>query len=370
MPKRALVSGAGIAGATLAFWLVRDGWEVTLVEKAGTDRSSGSPVDVRGPALGIVRAMGIDARLESADTGVDQAAFVSARGTTKAVIRTRSPVAAGAMRSFEVPRAELASALAEAVGAEAVTIRGDTITALDQDQHGVTAEFERAGAERFDLVFGADGLHSAVRRIAFGPESRFARPFGMFIATMRTPIEPLNPRRVLLYNEPNRVVAVHPAGGDPGVAFIFRSRAAYEHRDPDAGRRLVQTTYARSRWRTGEFLDAWRSADDIYFDAVTRIAVDAWSRGRIALLGDAASCLSVFGEGSSNAIIAGKTLADALRSHPGDHAAAFEAYERIHRPRVRRTQRGASAASHFLVPATGAGIRWRDRSVRVLSHLK
>ncbi|MGO4592794.1 FAD-dependent monooxygenase [Leifsonia sp. 2TAF2] len=362
-----MISGAGVAGATLAFWLARDEWEVTLVEKADTDRSSGSPVDVRGPAVEVVRAMGIVGRLRSADTGVDQAAFVNRRGNATAVIRTRSATAATTGRSFEVPRAELASALAEAATAETRVVKGDSITALAEDRHGVTAEFERAGAERFDLVFGADGLHSAVRRIAFGPEHRYARPFGMFIATMRTPIDIQDPRRVLLYNEPNRVVAVHPAGGDPGVAFIFRSGADYDHRDPEAGRRLVENTYARSGWRTAEFLDTWRSAEDIYFDAVTRIATHSWSRGRIALVGDAASCLSVFGEGSSNAIIAGKTLADALRSHPGDHGAAFDAYERAHRPRVRRTQRGASAASHFLVPATGAGIRWRSRVVRALS---
>lgn len=367
--KTALISGAGIAGATLAYWLASDGWQVTVVEKSGAQRSSGNPVDVRGDAARVAAAMGLEARLRSMDTGVDGAIFVDGRGAARAEIRTRSRRSRDVQPEYEVSRADLASALTDAARVGAAVISGDSITSLREDRDGVDASFLHAPTERFALVFGADGLHSNVRRLAFGPERDFARPFGMFVGTLRVSVAVPDPRRVMLYNEPNRLIAIHPAGGDPGAAFIFRSSHPYDHRDPEASKQLVESVYAGSGWMAPELLAAWRAATDIYFDAVTRIEVANWARGRIALLGDAASCLSLLGEGSSNAMVAGKTLADALRSHDGDHVAAFSDYQRTHSSRVQRYQRGAGLMSHFLVPATRLGIRARNGALRMTSRL-
>ncbi|MEO7017277.1 MAG: FAD-dependent monooxygenase [Leifsonia sp.] len=367
--KRALISGAGIAGAALAYWLTRDKWAVTVVEKATPDRSSGSPVDVRGRAVDIARAMGIEEHLRAADTGVDRAAFIDGDGKTRAVIRTRAHATGDKLAEFEVPRALLAAALLDAVPAHVPIVSGDSITSLYQDGSGVDVEFERSPGDRFDVVFGADGLHSTVRRLAFGPETDYAHPFGLFIGTLRFPIEVEDPRQVLLFNEPNRLLAVHPAGGNPGAAFIFRSDDAYNHHDAAAGKAMVESAYANSGWLAPALLPAWRTAEDFYFDAVTRIEMCSWSRGRVALLGDAASCLSLLGEGSSNAIVAAKTFADALLRHEGNHATAFTHYEHTHRARLRKYQRGARPMSHFLVPVTGYGITIRDWLIRTASLL-
>lgn len=360
MSKSVLVSGAGIAGATLAFWLSRSGWSVSLVERAESTRSSGSPVDVRGEALPIAAAMGIEERLRAADTGVTRAVFVDASGRYRGSMRTRR---AGA-REIEIARVDLASTLLDAALPDVHVLSGDTVTALAQDSAGVDVSFERSADRRFDLVVGADGVHSTVRRLAFGPETAFARPFGLVVGTVRTDIDIADPSCVLIYNEPGRMLAVHPAGGDPGAAFIFRTGRPVDPRDRGAARSLVTDAYAGVGWLAPTMLDRWQDAGDVYLDAVTRIVLPTWHRGRIVLVGDAASCLSLLGEGSSNAIIAAHALASALGTHSDDHAAAFGDYERVHRRRVRRAQRGAVVASHFLVPATSAGIRARNALLR------
>lgn len=331
-----------------------------MVERAENTRSSGSPVDVRGEALPIVAAMGVEERLRAADTDVTRAVFVDASGRTRASMRTRRVGA----REIEIARADLASTLLDAVLPSVHLLSGDTVTALAQDADGVDVSFERSADRRFDLVVGADGLYSTVRRLVFGPETAFARPFGLAVGTIRTDIDIADPSSVLIYNEPGRMLAVHPAGGHPGAAFIFRTDHLVAPGDRAAAKKLVTDAYAHVGWLAPTMLDRWRDAGDVYLDAVTRIALPTWHHGRIVLVGDAASCLSLLGEGSSNAIIAARTLAAALASHGDDHAVAFSDYERTHRRRVRRAQRGSVIASHFLVPATGVGIRARNALLR------
>ena len=367
--RTALISGAGIAGSAVAYWLARSGWEVTMVEKARGTRSSGNPIDVRGEATMIANAMGIWPKLAAAATGVTRLVFVDGRGRHRATIDTRQ--SASDRDEVEVPRADLAAALLEAATPDAELLQGDSIATLHQDADGVDVEFETATPRRFDLVFGADGLHSNVRRLTFGAESTYSRPLGMFVGTVRTNVDIENQRHVLMLNEPGRSLSVHPAGGSPLAAFIFRSREPFDYRDSAAGKRLVAHAYADVGWVSDQVLAEWQASEDIYFDAVSRITMPTWTRGRISLVGDAADCLSLFGEGSSNAIVAAKTLADALMSHSGDHAIALALaeYEATHRRRLSRFRRGAYIGSHFLVPASGPGIALRNAGVRIANRL-
>jgi 2-polyprenyl-6-methoxyphenol hydroxylase-like FAD-dependent oxidoreductase len=269
----------------------------------------------------------------------------------------------------EIARADLAGTLLQAAaGAGAEILFGDSITALHQEADGVEVRFEVAPPRRFDLVFGADGLHSRVRRLVFGAESRYSRPFGMFIGTVRTTLDTGDRREVLMFNEPGRSLSIHPAGGKPIAAFIFRGHQRYDHRDTANGKRLIERAYTDGGWVTRQVLAEWEASSDVYFDTVTRIVMPSWTSGRISLLGDAASCLSLFGEGSSNAMVAAKTVAAALASHPDDHAAALVAYEDTHRKHLRRFHRGARIASHFLVPATRPGIALRDTGITLASY--
>jgi len=274
-------------------------------------------------------------------------------------------------REVELPRGDLARVLFEAARDDAEFLFDDTILGLQQDEHGVDVTFDRTAGRRFDLVIGADGLHSAVRRLAFGPEPDFVRHLGVYVATMPLGHEVDHPRDVLLYNTPGRLVAIHPSRGNALAAFIFRAPAiaGFDYRDTEQHRRIVAEAYAGTGWRVPELLDRLRTTEDLYFDSVSRVSVPYWSRGRVALLGDAASCVSLFGDGSSLALAGAYTLGRALgETQTADHAAAFSRYETEHRRLVEPKQRGMDRAAGLLVPKTRFGIATRNLAARLFAR--
>jgi len=206
----------------------------------------------------------------------------------------------------------------------------------------VDVTFERGKPRRFDVIVGADGPHSRVRRLIFGPEQKYVTYLGMYIATTDLAQSASDVRSVLLHNSPGRAVAIHPTTGREGAAFIFRNPVltADAMRDPQQHKQLVMDVYSGMGWRVPELLERFLVSRDFYFDAVSRLRLDGWSRGRAVLIGDAASCVSLFGKGSSMAIIGAATLAEALGSHHEDLATAFDRYEQVHRQRLRRGHRG------------------------------
>src|SRR5262245_25832379 len=213
-----LISGAGIAGPTLAYWLARHGFRATDVEHAAALRSSGSPVDVRGPAVQVAERMGVMPRIRRAGTDVIATSFVNANGKRVGRVNMRALQSASGSGDVELPRGDLASILYQASRDHAEFVFHDAIVALDQDEHGVGVSFEHAQPRRFDLVIGADGLHSAVRRLAFGPESDFVQHMGLYVATVR--LDSLDGlleeggREVVMYNTPGRAAAIHPSRGE------------------------------------------------------------------------------------------------------------------------------------------------------------
>jgi 2-polyprenyl-6-methoxyphenol hydroxylase-like FAD-dependent oxidoreductase len=367
-PPTVLVSGAGIAGPTLAYWLARHGLRPTVVERSRGLRSSGNPVDVRGPALPVAERMGIVPRLHDAATVATAMCVLDAAG--RPVGRIPLPGARGpaAGREVELPRGDLAAILHEAARDDAEFLFDETIVALRQDEGGVDVTLDHGGPRRFDLVIGADGLHSTVRRLAFGPERDFVRHLGLYVATMRLggPADP--PHDLVMYNLPGRLVALHPSRADAVVVFIFRSPAidGLDHRDTGQHREVLGRAYAGAGWRVPELLELARATDDLYFDAVSVVRLATWARGRVALVGDAASCVSLFGDGSSLAMAGAFSLAEALGVAGTDHAAAFRRYEAEHRGRVRRKQQGIRRATMLLVPRTRVGIAARNLAIRLL----
>src|SRR3984885_6672266 len=219
--RTVLISGAGVAGPTLAYWLARAGFRPTVVGRSEGQRSSGNPVDVRGEAMDVADRMGVLPRLREAATSVSGMALVSASGRRVGLIAVGKPDGS----ELEVPRADLAAVMHDAARERAEFVFGDSITALHQDGGGVDVTFATGAPRRFDLVVGADGLHSAVRRTVFGPESRYVRHLGMYVATLPLGRPAADPGTVLMYNMPGRSVSVHPANGSAMAAFIFRSPA-------------------------------------------------------------------------------------------------------------------------------------------------
>jgi 2-polyprenyl-6-methoxyphenol hydroxylase-like FAD-dependent oxidoreductase len=359
--RTALISGAGIAGSTAAYWLAKAGFDVTVVEQAQDLRSSGSPVDVRGAAVEVAERMGVMARIRAADTRVRDMVLVNSRGRVVSRVNMRTTWAESG--DVELSRGELAAILRDAVPEDVEFQFGNAVTALAQDAAGVTAEFVSGPARRFDVVIGADGAHSGVRALAFGPESDYLKHLGVYVATL--PLAGETGTDLVLYNTPGRAVAIHPAGGHPGAAFMFRAPQIpqFDHRDVEQHKRLLCDAYAGAGWRVPELLDRVRAADDLYFDSVSRIQVPTWSRARIGLVGDAASCVSLFGDGSSLAMIGAFTLADSL---DGDISAGLRSYETQHRPQRAAKENSVAYATRLLIPATSAGIALRNAAMHLM----
>jgi 2-polyprenyl-6-methoxyphenol hydroxylase-like FAD-dependent oxidoreductase len=359
--RKALISGAGIAGATTAYWLAKAGFQATVVEQARDLRSSGSPVDVRGPAVEVADRMGVMARIRAADTCVRYIVFVNACGRVVSRVNMRSTWAESG--DVELSRGDLAAILRDAVPDEVEFQFGNAVQSLDQDAEGVAADFASGPSRRFDVVVGADGAHSGVRALAFGPEDEFVTHLGVYIATL--PLDGETGTDLVMYNTPGRAVAIHPAGGHPGAAFMFRAPRIpqFDYRDIDQHKRLLCDAYAGAGWRVPELLERVRAADDLYFDSVSRIQVPTWSRGRIALVGDAASCVSLFGDGSSLAMTGAFTLADSLT---GDIPAGLRTYEARHRPKGAAKENSVAYATRILIPATSAGIALRNLAMHLM----
>ncbi|MEV4601712.1 FAD-dependent monooxygenase [Amycolatopsis sp. NPDC049253] len=361
--KTVLISGAGVAGPTLAYWLARAGYRPTVVERAAGLRSSGSPVDVRGPAVEVTRKMGLTEQLREAATSVRGMRFVNDRGKSVG----RVAMGDGGGTDVELTRTDLARILYEASAGDAEYVFHDSVAGLAQDEGGVDVTFEHGSPRRFDLVVGTDGLHSGVRRLAFGPEVTFVEHMGVYVATMPLAAPVPDRSEIVMYNSPGRAVAVHPSRERGIVAFMFRHAAVpgFDYRDTELHKRLLETAYAGAGWRVSELLDQVRAAGDLYLDSVSRVRLPSWAAGRVVLAGDAASCVSLFGDGSTLAMSGAYTLATELGATPEDPAAAFRRYEATHRKLVNPRQRNVPVAAAMLIPATRAGMAVRNFGTRL-----
>ncbi|MPZ78889.1 MAG: monooxygenase [Actinophytocola sp.] len=367
MSLRVLISGAGIAGSTLAYWLARHGCTVTLVELAAGRRSSGSPVDVKGPSVDVVERMGILPDLRAVATRVNRLVFVDAEGRDRGSFRMKTFQGSAGDREVEIARADLAAILLSAAGENVRTLWADTITELTQTGDGVRVCFRHAEPERFDLVVGADGLHSTVRRLAFAPEEDVIRHLDMYVASVLVDRPIRDEHHVVMFNTPGRAFSVHPASGTAVAAFMFRRRAVagLDHRDTAAHKRLLAEAFTGRLGRFERYLDLAMATDDLYFDSISRLQPPRWSTGRVTLVGDAASCLSLFGDGSTLAIAGAHTLAEELARTPDDLPAALDRYERRHRVLVKPRLRGYRIGAMLLVPGTRATLVLRDAIARL-----
>ncbi len=311
--------------------------------------------------------MGVLERLKERSTRAPDLALVTPTGHRIGPIRIGRPRG----DDVEISRADLACILCEAAQDDVEFLFGDSITALYTELGGVNVAFAQSRPRRFDLVIGADGLHSRVRELIFGPEDRCVRPLGLYIATMSLGRAATDPYTVLMYNRPGRSLTVHPVLGTAGVGFIFRAppHPRADYRDLQDQKRVVLSAYGGMNWNVPELPglhEQVSAADDLYFDAISQVRIPSWSWGRVGLLGDAASCVSLFGDGSSLAMQGAFTLADFLAESPHDPATALLRYESSHRKTSRSRQRGHTLAAQWLIPASRAGLFARNQTARLL----
>ncbi|WP_128375201.1 FAD-dependent monooxygenase [Streptomyces cavernae] len=368
--RKVLISGAGISGPALAYWLHRSGFAVTVVEKAGALRHGGYPIDVRGTATEVVRRMGILPQLQDAHIDSRRCTFLNPDGSKVASLHPHAVAGSVEGQDLEVRRGDLAANLHAMVRDNVEFLFDDSIDTLDQSEQGVDVTFHSGQQRTFDLVVGADGMHSPTRESLFGPEEQFHRYLGYCFAIFTMPNIFGLSHELMLWNTPGKAAALYAVGNnDELYAFLtfHQPEPPFDAlRNPDAQRDLVATTFAGAGWEVPGMVDAMHDADDLFFDTAGQIRMPHWSSGRVALVGDAAYAPSFLtGQGSSLALVGAYMLADALATNQ-DHTVAFAAYERDLRAFVAMNQALVDNGAATLFPSTMRALEQRNTMLRDL----
>ncbi|MER5417018.1 FAD-dependent monooxygenase [Streptomyces virginiae] len=337
--RTVLISGGGIAGPVLAHLLHGHGFEPTVVERAPGVRGGGQAVDIRGVALDVMRRMGLLERASRVRTRMRGMSILGPDGS-EVGRSTEATFSSGRLdgEDIEVLREDLVRIVHEHTRADVEYLFGDTVTGLEEDEDGVRVEFGHAAPRTFDLVVGADGLHSTVRRLSFGPEEPYTHHLGSYLSVFGTDnFLDLRDWQMWL-RDADMGFGIMPVRDNTElrVAFGFESAPlAPELRSAEALRRTVVDRLESLRWEGPRLAEAAREAGDFYCDAMAQIRMDRWSRGRVVLLGDAGYCPSpLSGQGTGLALVGAHVLADSLAGSRGDHRAAYARYEERMRPFV------------------------------------
>jgi 2-polyprenyl-6-methoxyphenol hydroxylase-like FAD-dependent oxidoreductase len=363
---RVLISGAGIAGPALALWLHRAGADVTVVERAKTPRPGGHAVDVRGVARRVIEKMGVRAAIRQKQIDDRGFALVDARDRRMAALPADMFGGEGIVAEIEIARGDLARVLHDAT-ASTVTYRfGDRIVDIAADE----VTFAGGGKEKFDVVVGADGVRSGVRRIAFGPHADYVRPLGGYSSYFTVPDPGDLGNWSTMFNAPGgRAVLVRPeAGGTAKASLSFRTREVFDRLTREQQVRLLTERFAGVGWRVPALLAALPKADDLYFDEVSQVHVETWARGRVVLLGDAGYCGSpLAGMGTSMSLVGAYVLAGELSASSSPEN-AFAAYQERMAGYVAEGTRLPPGGIAMSAPNSRLVIRARAMSMRMMNH--
>jgi 2-polyprenyl-6-methoxyphenol hydroxylase-like FAD-dependent oxidoreductase len=338
MPFDILINGGGIAGPSLAFWLTRHGHAVTIVEQAAALRTGGQAVDFRGPAITVLDKMGLLEQVKAGATDMGPLVLVDGRG--KEAGRLPAEVISG---EVEIHWGTFTRILYDAVCDDVGYRFGVRVTALDDTGQRVNATFSDGSTGSYDLVIGADGLHSGTRRLVFGPEQQYVTQlgqcFGFFDIENRLRLDHCG----MAYIDAGRTAALQAIDPDqPARASLFLSdpRIAFDYRDTEGNKRLFAERYAGMGWEVPHILDGLAAAPEVYFDSIAQVHLDSYARGRVCLTGDAAWCASPrSGMGTTLALVGSYVLAHELHTAGDDYTAAFARYQRLLAPYVERCQK-------------------------------
>ncbi|PKV96271.1 2-polyprenyl-6-methoxyphenol hydroxylase-like FAD-dependent oxidoreductase [Amycolatopsis echigonensis] len=372
MSRSVLISGASIAGPALAYWLNRYGFAVTVVEKAPAVRGGGYPIDMRGPAVEVLRRMGLEEKARAKHVATRRITFLDADGDVLNSVEPAALTGDAAGYDIELARGDLTGLLYDAVRDDAEFRFSESIAALDDRGSGVDVTFSSGRSQTFDLVIGADGLHSKTRSLAFGPEGPYHRYLGYCFAGFTMPNRLGLSHEGVSWAVAGRMATLYATSDSDEVhGFLVFTRADAPFSafaDPAAQRDLVASRFEGYGWEVPRMVEAMRTADDLFFDVVSQIHLPVWSKGRVALAGDAAHATSFLsGQGSSLAIIGAYLLAYELADAP--HDVAFAAYEKRSREFVEANQALAAGGSAVMSPRTEAETAARNAALRALDGL-
>ena len=371
-----LVSGASVAGPVLAHWLARAGVRTTVVEQTPQLRlgTGGHAVDLFAPAMTVAERMGIADRLRGAATSSTRLRLERPGRAPIEIGRSALLDDAGTDRHLEIMRGDLTRMLYDLTRDEVDYRFGDSIAGLTEASGGVDVTFERGDSRRFDLVIGADGLHSNVRRLAFGPEEDLRRYLGAYLAVFTVTNDHDLCGQTLLHLDVDRTLAMYavPGTGQARVVVIFRRReeSQLDRRDLAEQKRMLGKELAAADWLVPRLLEQLEEADDFYLDSITQIVMPNWSKGRVSLVGDAAfSPGPAVGGGSSLAIVSAYLLARSIEKNAGDYREAFATYATWVRDYVHACRGVGPRILATGVPGSRAQVRFVTWAMRALPHL-
>ncbi len=357
---RAIICGAGIAGLTLAWWLERDGWEVVLVERAPGPREEGYMIDFLGSGYDVSELMGLLPQLAEIHTRNAVVRYVTPDGSGRGRIDYDRMAQAFDGRAFTFMRPDLERLLLEQLG-RAVTVRyGLTVDAVEEVGSGVVVTLSDGNSEAADLLVGADGIHSRVRELVFGPEEPLVRYLGYHTASYVFSDDVLRAevgQQFMLVAAPDRQAGVYPTNdGRLAAWLVHRAPDPTLPADPAA---TIRTVYQDLGELVSRALDHCPSDRGFYYDQVAQIEMDGWARGHVTLVGDACQAVSLMaGQGASMALGGAYVLAEELR-RDGSIADAASRYEQRMRPFIRDKQRAGRRTARWLVPDSPWRIRVR-----------
>lgn len=370
-----LISGAGIAGPTLAYWLLEYGMKPTIVERAPELRTGGYVIDFWGAGFEIADRMGLSEDIKTVGYKVEEVRIVNNRGERVAGFPAATFARATQGRYTSLPRGALASEIFRRIENRAESIFGDSICSLNQSDDKVDVTFESGQHRSFDLVVGADGLHSRVRQLVFGPEEKFEKYLGYKVAAFEAAgYQPRDELTYVMFTQVGQQVGRFALRGN-STMFLF----TFEDNSPDRAyesgiqvqKQLLRQRFGKSGWECPQILNALDRTDELYFDRVSQIRMDAqqghWSRGRVTLLGDAAFCVSFLaGQGSALAMVAAYILAGELHRCSGDYAKAFTRYQQLFGPFVARKQKAALRFAGSFAPHSQVSLFLRNQVVNLM----
>ena len=359
--KNILISGAGIAGLTLAYWLKKFGFNPTIVEVSPKLREGGYAIDFWGAGFDVAERMKLVPDLKKIDMDISEVAFVDANNKRMNYQKLKKMMNG---RAFTFLRSDLSKVIYDHLDKDTEIILGDAIRNIEQNEKDVAVIFHSEKIRSFNLVIGADGLHSNVRNLVFGNEAQFEKYYGYYTASFTIEGAFSEGTSFLTYNTPCKQAAVYSVNERKAATFfIFTSpsKLSYNHHDVEKQKQILKSEFENAGWKCAELLSKIDTTSDFYFDVVSQIQMNQWSKDRVTLVGDACDCPSLLsGQGSTLAMVGAYILAGELRDANGNHKLAFERYQNIFKPFIERKQKIAQNFAKSLVPKSKFGIWLRN----------
>jgi 2-polyprenyl-6-methoxyphenol hydroxylase-like FAD-dependent oxidoreductase len=362
--KSVLISGASFAGLSTAYWMNKLGYKVTVIEIANGLKTGGSPVNIRENTVDVVKRMGLFEKIKANKLSLELWEFKNTDDVTEGSMLLKQAGDPPPDNDFEIERDLLLQMLFDSVKDNVEFVFGNSITALNETNDNIKATFKDGSQRAFNLVFGCDGIHSAVRKIWFGHESEYSHFLGQYFSITIVKKLLIRENTAQMYNVPNKAVMLNAYNNKTDIILCFRSAGEikYDYRDEEQQRKIIIEQFEGQSWRTTELLEEVTNSNTFYFDKLCQIKMPSWTKGRVALVGDAGYCASpAAGMGGSLAIDGAAALADAFERHNGNFKLAFEDYNQSFRPFIEEVQANAvSFGLEVLVPATEEAIRKRN----------